>query len=103
MVIPKSKSRGMASASAEKAKNECLDATYAGNRSDPSFHKRKLYQEERKIKQEWVTSLLDAMVMAEKMQNDATFPRMEQIRPCLVAAAKEMFQTDPSDRMAIWR
>ena len=80
----------MASASAEKAKNECLNATYAVNRSDPSFHKRKLYQEERKIKQEWVISLFDAMVMAGKMQDDATFPRMEQIRPCLVAVAKEI-------------
>ena len=47
-------------------------------------------KEVKKIKQEWVTSLFDAMAMAGKMQNDVNFLRKEKIRPCLVAAAKEI-------------
>ena len=61
-------------------------------------------KEEMKIKREWVTSLFDAMAMAGKVQNNANFLRNEQIRPCLGGSCnRNMFQSDHSDRMAIWR
>ena len=47
-------------------------------------------KEDKKVKQEWVVKLFDAMVIAGKVHNDANCVRKEQISPCLGSAAKEI-------------